>query len=133
VNEITIICGSCGRPVAGDSGCLRVSHVAVMRHQLETTAWHEHHPGDVHDMHDLLAMPDAVGWVAWHHGCRPEGSDDGYEISSGELATWADLARWTAHLMSKTWLEATDWQDILREAAGEIPSERIRATEKQAA
>jgi hypothetical protein len=133
VNELTLICGPCGLAILGDTGCLRVSHGAIKRHQRETAEWNARHPGDAHDLTELLTLPDEVQWVAWHDKCRPAGFDDGYEIDSVRLSTWSGLAHWTAHLMSKRWLDCTDWDDVLREAAGEIPSRRIRAVRNVAA
>lgn len=35
--------------------------------------------------------------------------------------------------MEKNWFALSDWDDLLREVAGEIPSRRIRVAAKEAA
>ena len=133
MSDLSLICGPCGLPITGDTGCLRVSHAEINRHQQQTAEWQKKHPSDTHAAAELLSMPGDVCWVAWHDTCRPAGFDDGYEIDSVQLLTWAGLAHWTAHLLSKSWLDCTDWDDVLREAAGEVPAKRIRAARSVAA
>ena len=51
-----------------------------------------------------------------------------------QVSTWAGLSRWTAHLMAKNWFPLSDWDEVLREAAGEsTESPRIVSRVRSAA
>ncbi|MFD0629738.1 hypothetical protein ACFQ2K_51235 [Streptomyces sanglieri] len=65
---------------------------------------------------ELLEGPDQARWRASHEGCDPERGGSHYLVAAEKLRTRADLLDWTAHLMEKNWLSATDWRDLLREA-----------------
>ena len=109
--ELVIICGKCRSPIEGDTGFLGV------RHRLISDAM-------VSDAHGRAAAD--ILWEALHDKCNPDPDDDCYQIDAITANTHAGLARWTSHLMSKKWLELTDWDELLREAIGEGgPSPRI--------
>jgi hypothetical protein len=133
MNEITIICGRCHAAVAPGSGFLGVSLSEVTRAERAEAAFNAKHPESATLQEVVAELPDEVPWRSRHYACAPKADADAYQIDVDRLRTWADLAHWTAHLLAKTWLTATDWDDILREAAGEIPSRRIRVGEVQAA
>ncbi|MEV7039496.1 hypothetical protein [Amycolatopsis sp. NPDC051061] len=65
---------------------------------------------------ELAKMPDTAAWQAHHLACDPEPDANAYEIPIGRIGTAAKLIGWTAHLMEKSWLSATDWDHVLREA-----------------
>lgn len=109
MNDLTLICETCGFPVAGDSGCIYTTFA-----EMRTSA-------------------DEIRWRTSHYRCFPEGERDTYEISSDQIATWPQFAWWTAHLMEKNWFPLSDWDDLLREVAGVIPARRIRVAAKEAA
>ncbi|MFD1546945.1 hypothetical protein [Nonomuraea guangzhouensis] len=60
---------------------------------------------------DLLAGPVEPAWTAHCNAC--ESNTCGYTIESGDLRTYKDLVKWTAHLMGKTWFAATGWDHML--------------------
>ena len=131
--ELTLICEGC-RQSFTDGGCLWVAFAAINRAQREEAEWQEAHPpGDIVDIATLLCGPDEIIWQAHHDRCMPPEGESSYDVDAGHVRTWAGLARWTAHLMSKTWLELTDWDELLREASGESPSRRIQAIAQAAA
>jgi hypothetical protein len=134
-DDLTITCERCRKPVAPGSGFLGVSLREVTRAERAEQAYYQAHPRAEAVSLSVLAdeFPDDVPWRSRHYVCAPAADADAYEIAADQLRTWADLARWTAHLLGKNWLGVTDWDDMLREAAGEIPSMRICATERQAA
>jgi hypothetical protein len=116
MNELVLVCGQCEKPIGPGTGALGVSYAQIAAYQRDEAGWQEAHPGDVHTGAELMEMPDEVVWHAAHYDCGPE---DGscYEIEAGRLTSWAELTNWTAHLMGKTWLPVTDWDDLLREVS----------------
>ena len=135
MNELILICGSCRKPVAAGAGHLGVSLAEVRAYQSELREWQEAHGGQVVDLSVLLAMRDEIAWRSEHYACaeaRGDNGDDSYEIDAGRMTTWAQLTSWTSHLMGKTWLPATDWDDLLREVS-EGTSERIILAVRSAA
>ncbi|MFC8704910.1 hypothetical protein ACFUIV_22365 [Streptomyces anulatus] len=48
-------------------------------------------------------------------GVRRWGPGEGaYDIPAAKTRSWEQLLDWTAHLMEKSWLSHTDWDDFLR-------------------
>jgi hypothetical protein len=131
VTELVLICGGCGSPAPHGYLCVRFAEIHDYRHALD--AWHEAHPGDGHYIEELLTMPDEIEWRAWHYDCDPHSDEDAYQIDAENLSTWRGFLWWSAHLSSKNWVPDTDWDEVLREATGEIPSARIRIIEAAAA
>ena len=134
MNDLTLICETCGFPVAGDSGSIYVRLAEVRDTHAADREWHETHPADAAvDIVELLTMPGDIHWRTGHDACRADRDEGCYEIDSDRIATWPALARWTAHLMEKNWFALSDWDDLLREVAGEVPSRRIRVAAREAA
>lgn len=65
----------------------------------------------------LAVGPDVLGgmWEPWHLGCDPDPESNGYAVGVEALRTYADLLRWTAHLVDKDWLKNTSWLDLIKE------------------
>lgn len=133
--ELTLICGQCKMPVAPGAGYLGVSLAEVRDYLADLRQWRETHGDGPHDIHDLLAMREEITWRTEHYACaeaRSDNGDDSYEIDAARIATWSALTGWTAHLMGKNWLPATDWDELLEEVSkGE--SKRIRVRVRSAA
>jgi hypothetical protein len=133
--ELTLICGQCRTPITDGAGYLGVSLAEVRSYLRDLREWQAAHSGQVVDLHTLLEMREEIAWRAEHYACaetRGDNGDDSYEIGAGRIPTWAALTHWTSHLMSKNWLPATDWAELLEEVAnGE--SERIRVRVRSAA
>ena len=119
-NDLVMTCGRCRAPIDGDTGFIGVRHRDLSNAQAAKR---------------LAGMgSETVLWEALHYSCDPDPGNDCYEISSERIATYPALAWWTAHLMAKTWLPLTDWDQVLREAASEGgPSPRICARMESAA
>jgi hypothetical protein len=131
MTEITLICEACRRPMTdAEPGALSVPFAAIRASRREER---EPRLDAAVDLAEFIALPDGPRWTARHYACQPADAPDCYGISHDELRAWADVARWTAHLLAKNWLPASDWDEVLREAAGISPSKRIRASERQAA
>jgi hypothetical protein len=104
VNDLILICERCGFPIAHGEGSIYATY------------------------QDLgAARPDGglVHWHTRHDKCSEHLEESSYELGADQLTSQSDLARWTAHLMAKRWLALTDWDDLLREVAGEIPARRV--------
>ena len=123
--DLTIICGTC-RSTAPD-GYLSVRYAEISAYQRAVTAWEEAHPGDGHYLEELMTMPEEIAWRGFHGACDPGPDEGAYQIGAETLRTWRDLTRWSAHLSGKNWIGFTDWDEVLREAAGQVASRRIIA------
>lgn len=111
-------CQECGKPILDREGYLRVDDAAALRGYLDQEERdREYEPGAPVDLDKLVS--GTVVWRALHAGCDAY-ANLGYQIDINRLRTWPQLVDWTAHLMQKNWLRATDWHELLRQtAAGE--------------
>ena len=106
MSDLTLICETCRFPINGDTGCIYTTF-AEIRTSLEDRS-------------------DEIRWRTSHYAHFTESDRDTYEISSERIATWRQLAWWTAHLMEKQWFPLSDWDDLLRELGGDETPKRIR-------
>lgn len=58
----------------------------------------------------------APSWRAWHARCDPEPGRWWYAIRVERLASWRDVAAWTAHLGRKRWFARSDWAALIERA-----------------
>lgn len=130
MNDLALICETCRLPVAGDTGSLyvRLAEVNAARQASRRPT-----AGTALDITLLLAVPEDIRWRTAHDSCRDDRDEACYEIDAPQIATWPHAARWTAHLMSKSWFALSDWDALLRELSGETPAKRIRVLAGQAA
>lgn len=124
--DLVLICHLCRESIEGDTGALRVTFAELAEHRQREAEWKASHAGELVDLTDMLLAPEDVHWRAYHDRCDPDFEQSSYQIDAMKLRTWRDLARWTAHLMGKNWFPFTDWDDLLREAAGEWRAVRIK-------
>lgn len=128
--DLTWLCGSCGQPVGDWDGYLYVSPLDAMARERVSRQREATHAGRAVSIGELVREwaedPGIAAWRVTHHRCdsRPDFAD-GYHIDPGRIATWSQLAHWTAHLMDKRWFAHTDWDELLREAAGDTPPFRV--------
>lgn len=126
--DLTLICRKCRFPIDGDTGYLRVTFADIHENRAQQRAYDERHPeGSAVSMEEFLLGPEDVHWRAYHDKCEPEKDRDAYQIDAARLRTWQHLCWWTAHLMEKNWFALTDWDCLLREAAGEGEAKTLRA------
>jgi hypothetical protein len=118
--ELDIMCPRCRHAIPRGRGCLWVSYAEIR--------------GGIRESGGQTAEgPDEITWKVHHDGCTAE-PGDAYSIEVVQISTWAGLSRWTAHLMAKTWFPLSDWDELLREAAGEsTQSPRIVSRVRNAA
>jgi hypothetical protein len=134
VNDLTLICEICRFPIEGDAGAIYVTFTDVNAARARER---QERGGAVAvssiDIVDLLLEPGPIHWRTGHYAHPEMHEADSYEIDASRIATWTALAHWTAHMMEKNWFALSDWDDLLREVAGDTASRRIRVAAKEAA
>jgi hypothetical protein len=116
--QLIMTCGRCRAPIDGGSGFIGVRYRELA-------------PAEV--LRKAGNFPDEVIWEALHNACDPNPAAACYAISADRIATWPAVAWWTAHLLAKPWIDLTDWDEVLRELAGEGGSPRIAVRMESAA
>jgi len=106
--DLTLICETCRFPITGDTGAIYVPFA------------------------DLQQTDHDICWRTSHYA-HPGMDEDSYGIAARRIATWQQLAWWTAHLMEKNWFRLSDWDTLLLEVAGETEPRRIRVAVREAA
>ena len=113
------ICEACRKPVADGTGYIHVNMHDVGQAEHAVRAWAEKHGDKIgHPLAEYLEWPDAVRWQAHHATCDPRPDAADYWFGVERARTHAHLLNWTAHLMEKTWLEHTDWSELIDRMAG---------------
>ncbi|MBO0813601.1 MAG: hypothetical protein J2P30_00370 [Actinobacteria bacterium] len=123
--DLALICCACLLPIEGDTGFLAAAYPDIAKAKREHAEWEASHGDGAISLEDFILPPEDIHWRAYHDRCNPDPDGSAYQIGSAELSTWRGLTRWTAHLMAKNWFALSDWDDLLREAAGESPATRI--------
>jgi hypothetical protein len=134
--EIGWVCEVCREPITDDSGYLTLDYAAALRYEDDTRQWREQHR-ELHRMlrPDAVAAlrdyPERVRWRPLHRKCDPAADSaeaEEWRIAAGRIQTVGDVLMWTAHLLGKTWLPATEWGEVLRAVNGKL-GENCRASE----
>lgn len=116
---VEAVCTGCGERIARGAGWLVVNVDAALWAERARSEIQER-TGGLISLDDMVdTYPGVESWQAWHRVCDPD-ADDGfhrYYIEVDQIATWPKVAAWTAHLLDKSWLPATDWSDLLRRLA----------------
>lgn len=134
MNDLTLICETCGFPIAPEKGSIYIRTGDARDYRQAMREWREVHPeGSAVDLTELDGFPEDIHWRTGHDACRSDHDEGCYEIDGDQITTWPALMHWTAHLMEKNWFGDSDWDELLREIAGEVPSRRIRSAASQAA
>lgn len=124
-NTLTWVCNTCHRPVADDAGYIHIDMRAVNRAQQASRQWNQNLTDrgawQPVNLGTLMALPGPAHWLIHHSTCDPEPDSPDYHFTVDRAHTHAQLLAWTAHLMGKTWLEHTDWSELIRVAAGVDP------------
>lgn len=121
--DLQAICDSCLTVIAEGEG-----HVWTDRHVAERTA-RMARGEDVSWMADdpqtdanLTVGEIGTAWHTTHNGCAPEMPSWAYAIPVERINTWPAFLHWTAHLMDKSWLDGTDWTELIHRAVNPIHS-----------
>jgi predicted GIY-YIG superfamily endonuclease len=121
INPIEYRCGACGQIISKDTGYVHVRSRDIARakeaRQDFNNAWHAH-PVSEHGVRIVRdsALPriKPARWLVHHEECDPDVDANRYRIEVERANTHERLVSWTAHLMSKAWLQHTDWAVFLR-------------------
>lgn len=122
-HELAAICDVCTQAVADGEGSFWVDMSEVDRCSTNVRAWELRETKQVgpglhsYDAASLMSYPDAARWRVHHAACDPTPNANAYAVEVHRCRSWADLVWWTAHLMGKSWLQHTDWEDVLQSAA----------------
>jgi hypothetical protein len=120
--QIVWLCNVCGSPVADGAGYLevdmRVVHQVEEAHRRFEEEQRDTSPWGAVDLGAFLDLPPGARWLAHHAVCDPDPEYSGYWFAIERARTHAHLLNWTAHLMSKTWLEFTNWNELIGRMAG---------------
>ncbi|GAA4734868.1 hypothetical protein [Phytohabitans rumicis] len=116
--DIVAICDICKASIDDFRGLLYVDMDDVRRVE---DAWTAHEKANPHgsEIRELASLPDRAKWYALHDACGVAREHDIYPIELGALTNMRQLVSWTAHLLEKTWLNSTNWDDVLRSVAQE--------------
>jgi hypothetical protein len=110
-------CSICGRRIANGAGWITINSQELNTCLSASLAWREAHPGPLLSGTELSELPDPAHWRVLHRRCDPEPEDNGYWFDIERARTVRQLLGWTAHLMGKSWLEYTDWQNFIAKVA----------------
>lgn len=128
--RLKLKCQGCGKAVTGSRKAVihmrgLDSHNALRAQQEWDRAHEPTEPGGFRVISgaELLSYPPPARWQVHCDDCNPHKGEDGdmcggcYWFSLDRCKTSVDLLYWTAHLMGKNWLEATNWDQFIRAAA----------------
>ncbi|GAA1429321.1 hypothetical protein GCM10009601_44330 [Streptomyces thermospinosisporus] len=121
--ELISICDACKQAIADGEGGLWVDMSEVEQASINERAWEqleaEQHESGVRTFsgESIQSYPDPARWRVHHYSCDPSPSANSYAIEVHRCRSWADLVWWTAHLMGKSWLGQTDWDELLQQAS----------------
>lgn len=115
MSELVWTCTECAQPIADRDGHLLVDISEVQKHEREWAAFWAAKDADSPKgatLAELFELPGRVAWRAVHVNCYPEGNT--YDIAVADIRTESGLLDQTAHMLEKTWLQATNWDTVLR-------------------
>lgn len=106
------ICDVCKSPIDNTLGGVWISHDHIRK------AMEPQRPQSLMTVSEIMArLEDGSTWRITHDRCAPRDTlDDSYWLPVESLRTDTTLLNWTAHLLSKSWLPNTDWDDVIRQA-----------------
>lgn len=114
--KITVMCQNCRRPIVGNDGYVWIDGHALAEHE---RAWADHdhsRSGIAMSLAELMSLPGQVAWQAHHLRCDRDPERSSYFMHIDRLDTVAKLLDWTAHLMTKAWIDHTNWAEVIRRA-----------------
>ncbi|MGW2113725.1 hypothetical protein [Streptomyces zhihengii] len=96
--DLQAICDTCLTAIADGDGHVWIDQDAAdkaARYPDESSAWPRTEGG--------------IPWNTTHDSCAPAKADCAYAIPVARINTWPSFLHWTAQLMNKGWLNATNW------------------------
>jgi hypothetical protein len=113
--ELEAVCDVCLQLIADGEGNVWVDQNAA--HQLyHSPAWppgqdYDEDDDECDDLGELTPGVQNVPWRTTHTAC--EVCRWPYLIPVERIRSWQSYLHWSAHLMSKEWLPATDWREFV--------------------
>lgn len=119
-HRLAWLCRACGRPIEDGTGYLHVDHLLVSQRESAREDWERKGRDDFGlSFADFIRdVPDEVPWEAHHAACDPDPDSGDYWIEIHRVRTHGHLLNWTAHLMEKSWLMDTNWDELIRHMSG---------------
>lgn len=110
--QIEWICDVCKSPIDDALGGVWITY-----HHIRKASTPSPQAGVMTVSEIMALLEDGPTWRITHDRCAPRDTlDDSYWLPVESLRTPATLLNWTAHLLGKTWLPNTDWDDVIRRA-----------------
>jgi hypothetical protein len=127
--HLRAVCFTCRQDIPAGGGVVHISHADVYRIERANAAARDARlarvaaegrndfEAEIIDFDELRAEHQEAEWQVHCDGCNPH-RDDGcagcYWFAVERCATWAQLVHWSAHLLEKDWVRATNWLDFIR-------------------
>lgn len=117
-------CDRCGRSVAKGSGYVHVSyddiyaaeeHMEKCKNELQVENGGQRPLGGwgvYWNVSKLMEYQPAC-WQVHHERCDPDPDGNDYHFDVGRADTYEKLLSWSAHLLDKSWLRATNWGQFI--------------------
>lgn len=105
--DLKAICDTCLTVIDDRDGHIWVdqdlAHKASLHQRGDTVPW----PGS--DGAEDVHIDGGVPWQTTHTDCAPTAPSWAYAIPVERINTWPSFLHWTAQLMHKGWVDATNW------------------------
>ena len=101
------VCEKCHVSLGRNDGFLAVNYADIHKYERDHAD-----PGQA-DVDGLEFEP--ARWHVFHIGCETI-LDNSYWFGSDRIATWRQVAEWSAHLGGKRWINSTDWFHFIQTA-----------------
>lgn len=127
--KLTWNCDHCGNHVEDGTGYLHISYAEINRREKEYADWNQKQRSNVlADSHvrvitaaELMTAPALAQWQISHTDCDPAPESNDWHVPITYALTYRELIDLTAHLMGKTWINSTNWPELLRQAYRSAP------------
>lgn len=120
-------CEICGETIDDGDGYIELPRSERRRYTEQLKDWESDNPQpDVEptlceqlrniqtDWNRFVSMPAKAHWWAIHRTCDPNINSGGDWFDVATIRTHFDVLDWTAHLMSKNWINDTDWHRLIK-------------------
>jgi hypothetical protein len=129
--HLRAVCMSCRKDIPAGGGVVHIAHAEVHRIEKANAAAREARlarvvaegrtgiEAEIVSVEELIEEHQEARWQVHCDACNPHrfnGSlcDGCYWFAVERCVTWAQLVHWTAHLLEKDWVAATNWLDFIR-------------------
>jgi len=120
---LTWCCELCGEAIDDGDGYIELPASERRRYAAEMKEWQSLRLKHANvaviawdeeiDLGELMQMPTKAHWWAVHRSCDPNVDGGGYWFDVARIRTQGDVLSWVSQLMSKRWLDHTDWDRLI--------------------